>query len=463
MSQTIEPKRESSLISHCMVSHIQVFLVCLALFACMFVFASSSVEAQTSSHANSMKFTGKTMGPIRYNVTIANPPVGVEGATKTATQNTTQSAVQATLDRINGLMSTYQPDSDISRFNQSDSTDWISVDPETASVVARAIAVSMLTNGAFDITVAPAVNVWQFGPGKEDEFKVPTDAMIEEVRLNIGYEKLEVRLNPPALKKQNDSLSIDLSAIAKGYAVDQVAVTLDQLGFDNYMVEVGGEVFAKGQRAGGGKWRIGVESPNELVQEIGKVAELSGMAMATSGDYRIYQAVDGKRYSHTIDPATCRPVRHLMASACVVANDCMTADAFATAVMVLGVEAGMNLSDVGEFELATIERDADFGQSFKEDATANFPFRDANDLVAGDLVANANLDGVRSIWPTFIGALVVFSLAILGMAVGAIFGNKPVQGSCGGLSSMENTDGDDSCTVCSKPTTDCVDAGGSSS
>jgi thiamine biosynthesis lipoprotein len=396
------------------------------------------------------------MGPIQYNVTIANASVK-------SSQSAIQSAVQSTLDRINGLMSTYQSDSDITRFNQAEAGDWISVNAETARVVTRAIEISKLTEGAFDITVAPAVNLWHFGPEKTGEFKVPSAAQVKEVQSQIGYEKLAARLNPPALFKEQASVSIDLSAIAKGYAVDQVAVTLDQLGFKDYMVEVGGEVFVRGQRAGGGSWRIGIESPNELVQEIGKVAELSGLAMATSGDYRIYQSFDGKRFSHTIDPATCRPVRHLLASACVVAKDCMTADAFATAIMVMGTEKGRELAGEFGFELATIERDLDFGQSFKHDATPNFPFRQLPASGAESMVAEADQDASRSIWPTFIGALVVFSLAILGMAVGAIFGNKPVQGSCGGLSSMKNDDGDASCTICAKPTSDCVETTGNRS
>jgi thiamine biosynthesis lipoprotein len=410
-------------------------------------YCSIPAFAQEESQPDSFKISGKTMGPIVYNVVIAQP-----GASKD--QKAIKATIQATLDRVDDLMSTYQPDSDVSRFNSAQSTDWQTVDAATANVVNRAIEISQQTGGAFDITVAPAVNAWQFGPNKSSNFKPPTTAELAKLRERVGFRFLEVRLDPPAIRKFNPAVSIDLSAIAKGYAVDQVAQALGDQGFSNYMVEVGGEVFARGERAQGGKWRIGIESPKKLVRTYEKIAELSGQAMATSGDYRIFRMLDGKRYSHIIDPTTCAPVEHSLATACVVAPDCLTADAFATAVSVLGVEKGAELCRQQSLELFTVERNNGLESDLIETASTGFPLLDPADN--SDRASEQKPPG-QSIWPTFIGAMIVFSLAILGMAVGAIFGNKPVQGSCGGLSSMTNDDGEASCTVCARPTTDCVE------
>ncbi len=411
---------------------------------------SVSTTAQDDSKLETFKFSGKTMGPIPYHVVIAT-------SSSKMNSSLVESEIELTLERINQLMSTYKKDSDVSRFNASQSTDWQPVDAETAAVVRRALEISEITNGDFDVTVGPAVNLWQFGPGRKKKFELPSNEEVQAVKSRVGFRFLECRLEPPALKKANPGLYVDLSAIAKGYAVDQVASTLTKLGFENYMVEVGGEVFAHGQRAGGGGWRIGIESPESLVQKVGRIAELSGRAMATSGDYRNFEEVNGKRYSHTIDPETCRPVEHSLASACVVASDCMTADAFATAVTVMGAEEGADVCRRNGLELLTIERDSDFGSELTESASTGFPFLTPNDISA---VVPAGAGG-DSIWPTFVGAAVVFLLATLGMAMGALFANKPLRGSCGGLSSMTNSDGETSCTICAKPTTDCVERGGS--
>jgi thiamine biosynthesis lipoprotein len=427
--------------------------------------SGQNVESRSSE---SIEVSGKTMGPIKWRVVVAQPPAGSD-------QSNTQAAVQSSLDRVNGLMSTYLPDSDISRFNRTEETTWQTVDVETATVIKRSLGISELTNGAFDITVAPAVNLWQFGPGKSKAFEPPTDQQIAEIEPRVGYRQLAVRLDPPAIKKSNPLLAIDLSAIAKGYAVDQVAKTLAGMGFENFMVEVGGEVVTRGVRAGGGPWRIGIESPDEFSQTPARVAEMQDRAMATSGDYRNYEVVRGKRYSHTINPTTCRPVEHALATACVIANDCMTADAMATAVMVVGSEQGMKLCRDNGMELLTFARDSDFGDTLTEDVTDRFPFGLLQPTLAVAHSSSSELEVgrepssesgtsdterlVRAIWPAFVGAVVIITLAILGMAVGAIFGNKPVQGSCGGLANMPNDDGESSCSVCAKPTSDCVEKG----
>lgn len=403
-------------------------------------FVILSLSATQAIAQTQLEVTGLTMGPIPYKVIIGHYPESVE-------PTELQQSVESALERVNQLMSTYIPDSDVSQFNASSSTDFIEVNSETATVVARALEISQQTGGAFDITVGPAVNLWKFGPDKND-FAVPSDDAIAKVAELVGYQKVSVRLDPPAIKKEIPNLKIDLSAIAKGYAVDQVAKSLDDLGCEKFMVEVGGEVFTRGERTAGGKWRIAVERPSDRGRAIGSVAEISDQGMATSGDYRNFKKADGKRYSHTIDPTTCRPVKHNLASACIIADDCMTADAIATAIMVLGVKKGQEFCEQKGIEYALVERDSDFGNKLTEFQSGSFPLKKKAQPQAGS---------EQSILPIFIGAAVVFGLVILGMAVGSIFANKPVQGSCGGLANMTNEDGDEVCGICSKPTTDCIE------
>ena len=423
--------------------------------------AGPAALAQTTQ----LEITGFTMGPIKYTVVVAHHPDSI-------TPKQLQQKVDSTLERVNQLMSTYIADSDVSRFNASSSTDFISVDLETVEVVGRAIQISEQTDGAFDITVGPAVNLWKFGPDKASLKSLPAESLVKQVAEVIGYQKLEVRVDPPALRKTEPKLSIDLSAIAKGYAVDMVAKVLDQLGCQQFMVEVGGEVFVRGQRAAGGPWQIGVEQPDvsqsantagvDSARAVYRVASISDKASATSGDYRNYFEFEGKRFSHTIDPKTCRPVEHGLASACVIAEDCMTADAFATAVMVLGPDEGQKLCREAGIEYLLITRDSDFGAELTELRSVGFPIGKLNssEPKLSSPESEAKPSAAQGILPTFIGAAVIIGLAILGMAVGSIFANKPVQGSCGGLSSATGEEGDASCSICAKPTTDCVEKAG---
>jgi thiamine biosynthesis lipoprotein len=212
-------------------------------------------------------------------------------------------------------------------------------------VVATALEVHGRSAGAFDITVGPLVDLWGFGGGSKQFDRVPTHAEIAAAAARIGSAALEVRLDPPALLKHADR-EIDLSAIAKGYGVDRAALWLEGNGVVNYMVEVGGEVRTGGRNPQGRKWRIGIEAP-ELLQQGRAITAMaiSGESVATSGDYRNYFESGGRRYSHTIDPATARPVEHALASVTVVAADCKTADALATAIDVLGPDRGLAFAE----------------------------------------------------------------------------------------------------------------------
>lgn len=386
---------------------------------------------------------GTTMGPIVYRVVIINDE-------NTPDESVLTTEIQNALDHVNDLMSTYKPDSDVSRFNNSDSSEWVSVHQDTARVMSKAIEISKLTDGAFDVTVARAVNLWNFG-NERNPFELPSDETVEAVRSATGYQNVSVRMEPPGIKKTIAKLQIDFSAIAKGYAVDRVANVLNELGCKRFLVEVGGEVVGQGLTESNTPWRVGVEKAKMESREIEAVALLENGAMATSGDYRNIRIVGGKRYSHSIDPKTCRPTEELLATACVTANDCMTADALATALMIMGANKATSFCNENGIEYFLVERSLDApndSTKFTKHISKGFPL--ANDP-ATPVVAE------RGILPVFIAALIVFSLAVLGMSAGAIFANKPVQGSCGGLANM-SSDSDAECGICSEPAKDCVES-----
>jgi len=288
-----------------------------------------------------------TMG-TSYSVKVSRLPAGL-------TLPQLRNEVNRRLERLNAFMSTYRTDSDVSRFNTSTSTGWFPVSRDTAVVVAAAQRISRMTRGAFDVTVAPLVDLWHFGPGN-GEFRVPTEEQIQSAKQRVGFENLDVRLDPPALRKRRADLAIDLSAIAKGYAVDQVAAYLESRGIDGFLVEIGGETRTKGSKADGQPWRVGIERPDATRLAVLRAIELGDRAIATSGDYRNFFVMDGKRYSHEIDPRTGRPIEFRLALVSVVAESCMTADALATAIMVLGVQDGYNFAVDHALAVLMVER-----------------------------------------------------------------------------------------------------------
>jgi thiamine biosynthesis lipoprotein len=255
-----------------------------------------------------------------------------------------RTGIEDLLLKVNMQMSTWIEGSEISRFNRYQGNDWFDISASTAQVIAEALRVSKESGGAFDITVGPLVNLWGFGPGKAGE-QIPPAQQIKKMMAEIGYEKLSVRLSPPAVKKELPGIYCDLSAIAKGFGVDKVAEYLERAGFSHYLVEIGGEIRAKGTRPDGQPWRIGIASPGPGGKSpYEKIIRLTDIAMATSGDYFNYFEKNGVRYSHTIDPTTGRPITHKLASVTVIHQSCMTADAMATAIDVLGPDKGYDLA-----------------------------------------------------------------------------------------------------------------------
>lgn len=239
---------------------------------------------------------------------------------------------------VDSSLSTFNKESIISRFNSGE--DSVLVDSHFRNVFEKGAAVSEISGGAFDMTVAQVVNAWGFGFSKRDDV---SDELIDSLMRHVGYGK--VRLVNGLLVRDEAGVMLDASAIAKGYSVDVVARCLDSLGVENYMVEIGGEISVKGVNHEGRPWGIGVTNPVDdstmMRTELYDVVYLQDKAMATSGNYRQYYHKGGKKYSHTIDPRTGYPVEHNLLSASVFADDCMTADALATACMVVGLDSSM--------------------------------------------------------------------------------------------------------------------------
>jgi thiamine biosynthesis lipoprotein len=281
---------------------------------------------------------GATMGTTYHIKLVAEPG--------TVDAEDLHADVERVLAEIDRQMSTYRPDSELSRFNRAAAGTWFSVSAATAEVVAAAQDISEETDGALDVTVGPLVQLWHFGPPSSREsaggnrFGPPSEEKIAAARKNVGYQKLKVRAKPPALWKEVEGLEVDLSSIASGYAIDRLAELAAKRGISAYMVELGGEVRAAGTREDGKPWRVAVERPSARERELFTSVALNNAAIATAGDYRKFFEHEGRRYSHVIDPATGRPIEHQLASVTVVADTCIAADGWDTPLLVLGPERG---------------------------------------------------------------------------------------------------------------------------
>lgn len=392
-------------------------------------------------------WSGGTMG-TSYNVKIYVDDLS------SLTVDEVQAEVDAELRRVSDEMSTYQKSSEISRFNGSASTDWFPVSRTFASVVEFALKVSQQSGGAFDITIGPAVDAWGFGPVSNGG-SIPTRAELESLRTNVGFKQLDVRMNPPSLRKQNPALRIDLSAIAKGHGVDRVIEKLQAMGYPNVFVEIGGEVRATGSK-GEDDWKVGIQVPDMPTNEFDIAWTLAGQSdaaesMATSGDYRNYVEIDGVRYSHTIDPRTLRPIIHDLASVSVISDRCMESDAWATALNVLGEKKGSQLTqDLGISALFLV-RD---GNVFWRTGTGQFRSYTRAPQAASSVAGEPKQAGNQT-WVVLAITFVAFAVLLFAMAIGVIFSGKSISGSCGGIAGTKSEDGSVSCSVCSNPADAC--------
>ena len=314
-----------------------------------------------------MILSGETMGST-YEVRIAG-----EGLDE-ALRGRAEAMIASRLAEIDFWFSTWRPDSDVSRFNLQRDTKPFPVGVQTANLVAQSIELGKRSRGAFDITVAPLVARWGFGHAAQFA-NPPSKSEIDDYRSRMGAEMVNVSGAESAaghfLQKGDPGVEIDLSAIAPGHAADYLATGLRGLDRRDFLVDIGGEIYAAGNRPGGGSWRVAIEEPLEDARKIHSVVELSNQGLATSGDYRAFYIEDGRRISHTIDPRTGRPIDNGMASATVIAPNAATADAWATAVMVLGPGDGLALTEQWNLPSMTLSRTNDGG--LIEQRNALFP------------------------------------------------------------------------------------------
>ncbi len=390
-----------------------------------------SVACCRLSAAERLQITGETMGTY-YSVTIDSPPA-------TASVDHVRGEIGAKLAEINAQMSTWDSESEISGFNQSDSTDWFEVSPEFAAVVREAKRIHKLTSGAFDPTVSPLIDLWGFG--KPDTSGIPNQTEIDRALQSVGMQHLEVQDNPSALRKTHATLQLNLSAIAKGYTVDEIAALLVDSDLCSFVVDIGGETRTGIAKANGDPWRVGIESPKAGLnrnERPGQIVPITESSIATSGDYRNFFEVDGVAYSHTINPVTGYPMKDPPASVSVIHKSCMTADAMATALMVLGPDKGLALAK-------------------QQGLTVLFQLVDANSEVTQLGTGRFEPQQKSSEeWVVYVAAGIVFLVAVGGMAIGVLISNRQIKGSCGGLASMPGSDGKSICELCTIPREDCV-------
>jgi len=296
---------------------------------------------------NTLELSGETMGTT-WSVRIR----GAEGSEG----ESLHALIGARLDSVDSSMSTWRKDSEVSRFNDSDGVEPVKVGMELAVVLDGAFRAHRASHGAFDITVGPLVQAWGFG---SEAHRTPPDAVrLEALREQVGMDALRWERSTARLQKTEANRTLDLSAIAKGHAVDRVAEDLRDAGHPHHLVEVGGEVRV-GSRGPGSLWRVAIEEPDPEGRSVREVLLLENRSLATSGDYRQFRLHGGKRVSHAIDPRTGRPVANAVASVSVVAETAMMADAYATALLVMGAYEGRALAESAGLDVQWLMRGED--------------------------------------------------------------------------------------------------------
>ncbi|MFP3385083.1 MULTISPECIES: FAD:protein FMN transferase [Tritonibacter] len=310
-----------------------------------------------------LELSGLTMG-TNYSIVAIDHSKSID-------QAELQSAVDQALGQVNVQMSNWDASSEISRFNAAAAGESLSVSGELHHVMQTAQDVHVASDGAFDVTVGALIDLWGFGAG-QTRSDMPSDAEIAQAMACCGQAQ-SVELEAGGLKKLNSGAEVYLSSIGKGFGVDQVAAVLKGYGITDYMVEIGGDLYTAGRNPEGQPWQIGIETPQAFDRGVTQVVGLSDMGMATSGDYRNFFDYDGTRYSHIIDATTGRPVTHDTASVTVLTDNAMLADAWATAMLVMGRERGLEIANDRDMAVLFIDRAAANGETgFKSTASDRF-------------------------------------------------------------------------------------------
>jgi thiamine biosynthesis lipoprotein len=278
---------------------------------------------------------GPTMGAAWSVKVVPASPDGMDGPEQARLQR----SLQATLTQIERLMSTWDPLSELSRFNASTSLDPFPVAPETFDVFRWSATLQAETGGAMDPTVAPLIDAWGFGADRS--VPPPDETTVERLRADVGMPLVELDPAGRWVRKRRPGVRCSFSALAPGYAADQIASQLLGRGYRDFLVDVGGEFVARGRNAEGRIWQVAIERPQDAGRSIQRIVALDNRALSTSGDYRNFRIVGGRRVSHVLDPRTGRPVQHALASVTVLADEAVRADALSTALMVMGPDEAM--------------------------------------------------------------------------------------------------------------------------
>lgn len=416
-------------------------------------------------------FRGSTMGTtymVKVSTAGVDAPIDAVSIDRKWYEETAM-LIDRELRSVNDEMSTYLKTSELSRFNDSSSTDWFPVSADTAWVVELALRIGEQSGGLFDVTVGPLVDRWSFGPGERHQ-DVPADTEIAKLKERVGHGYLEVRSDPPAMKKSIPELRVDLSAIAKGHGVDRLIDLLNERQMPNLFVEIGGEVRVSGSKQtsdGPRSWMVGIQKPDAGLDQIALAHPMENSAMATSGDYRNYFEVGGRRYSHTIDPTTGRPIEHALASVTVIMPTCAEADGWATALNVAGRERAVTLAQQHELDSLLISRNE--SRTKGNETMIDFEVLGTGGLKqiaatmnesgllseAGPLAQAGDAGFAERMMPILVLTGIAFVAVVISMAVGVLFGRKAISGSCGGLNAKTDPDGTTRCSMCSNPSDGC--------
>lgn len=314
-----------------------------------FILMSLSLAA-CKGGADILELSGSTMG-TGYSVTAVDHDRRVDKAAL-------QKAIGNSLESVNATLSNWDPTSEVSRFNAWKSSEPMQVSEDLAKVVQTSKDVNHASEGQFDITLGPVIEAWGFGAKKPGRHAEPAAAILSAAKGAAGQTD-GLNVGNGSLRKTRPETQIYVPSVGKGYGVDKLAEVVRSFGLSDFMVEIGGDIYVSGLNADGMEWQIGIESPNALSRQAFKVASVSNLGMATSGDYRNYFEHDGQRYSHIIDAHAGRPIIHKTASVTVLAENTMMADAWSTALLAAGTERGLAIANQRDLAVMFIDRNTD--------------------------------------------------------------------------------------------------------
>lgn len=336
----------------------------LSLLGVCALIASCDAPEPPQQPASSTVLEGKTMG-TSWRVSL----VALDDSRRLSLQQ----KIQARLDADDQRLSTWKPDSALMRFNQSRTTAPWPVSEGMADIVSLALRIGDKTGGAMDITVGPLVNLWGFGPDKQP-VKMPSQQQIDAARARTGLQYLTVinTVSRQYLQKSLPDLFVDLSTLGEGYAADHLAHLMEQEGLSRYLVSVGGALVSRGMNASGNPWRVAIQKPTDRENAVQAIVDINGHGISTSGSYRNYYKLDGKRISHVIDPQTGRPITHTLVSVTVIATTALEADGWDTGLMVLGREKAQQVAREQGLAVYMISKEGDGFSSWMSPQFAGF-------------------------------------------------------------------------------------------